>query len=72
MVLEDSQECVRTFFKKDKLNSSLICLFLTIRAINKDIKARENFANNHFNNILRLFHALRNFLFNSIELMCDY
>ena len=34
-----------------------------IGSVNKDIKTRRNFADNHFHNILRLFDVLPNFLF---------
>ena len=30
-------------------------LFLTIKAVDKDIKSKGSFAENHFRNILRLF-----------------
>ena len=30
-------------------------MFLTIKAVNKDIKAKENFTDNRVHNILRLF-----------------
>ena len=35
--------------------------FLTIVAIKNDIKTWENFSDNHFHNILRLFNDLPNF-----------
>ena len=46
--------------------------FLTIKVVNKDIKAKENFADNHGHNILRLFDVLPNFLFTTSETKCDY
>ena len=35
-------------------------------------KAKENFVDNHFHNILRLFDVLSNFLFATSEVMFDY
>ena len=41
-------------------------------AVSKDIKTKENLADNHFHNILRLFDVLPNFSFTKSEIMCDY
>ena len=38
-------------------------LFVTIGAVNKPIKRKANFEENHFHNILRLFDVLTNFPF---------
>ena len=38
----------------------------------KTLKAKENFADNHFRNILRLFDVLPNFAFTTSETMGDY
>ena len=38
-------------------------LFLTIGALNKDIKTKENFEDSHGHNILRLFDVWPNFSF---------
>ena len=38
----------------------------------KTLKAKENFADNHFCNILRLFDVLPNFAFTTSETMGDY
>ena len=45
---------------------------LTNLATNKDLKSKENFADNHFHNILRLFHILPNFPFTTSESIRDY
>ena len=50
---------------------------LTIGAINKDNeqkiqKAKENFGDNHFHNILRLFHVLPNFPFPNSQTIPNY
>ena len=47
-------------------------LCLAIGAVNKDIKRKENFADNRFHNILRLFDVLSNFPFTTSETMGDY
>ena len=36
-------------------------ILLTIKAVNKDIKTKENFSDNHVHNILRLFDDWLNF-----------
>ena len=46
--------------------------FLIIRAVNKNIKAKQIFADNHFYNILRLFDVLPNFPFTTSETKHDY
>ena len=38
-------------------------MFLTNLAVNKEIKSKRNFADNHFHNILRLFDVFLNFPF---------
>ena len=38
----------------------------------KTENAKENFADNQFHNILRLFDVLQNFPFTTSETMCDY
>ena len=46
------------------LNSKCyIWSFLTIGAVSKDIKRKENFKDNHFHDILALFDVLPNYLF---------
>ena len=47
-------------------------LFLTIGAVDKDIKNKKCFGDNHFYNILELFDVLPNFSFTISETMCDY
>ena len=47
-------------------------LFITNSAVNKTYKAKENFSDNHFHNILRLFDVLPNFPFTTSETMRDY
>ena len=47
-------------------------IVLTIGAVNKDIKSKEKFSDNHFNNILRLFDVLLKFSFTAREKKCDY
>ena len=47
-------------------------MFLTIGAVNKDIKSKRTFADNHFHNILRLFDVLPTSLFITGETMRDY
>ena len=48
-------------------------IFLTIGAVNKDIKAKKKkLADSHFHNISRLFDVLPNFPFNRSERMRDY
>ena len=42
--------------------------FLTIGAINKDMKIKKKNADNHFHNIFRLFDALRNFSFTTSDI----
>ena len=42
-------------------------LFLTVGAVNKDIKSKIKFADNHCHNILRLFDNLPNFPFMTSE-----
>ena len=37
----------------------------------KDIKAKQNFADNHFHNLLRLFDVSPNVPFTISETMCD-
>ena len=46
-------------------------MFLTNLAITKDKKGKENFADNHFHNILRLLDVLPN-CFTTCEAMGDY
>ena len=59
--------------KKDKLNSGLnMTASLTSLAVDKNIKTKENFADNHFHNILRLFVVLPTFSFATRLAMCDY
>ena len=50
------------FLRKIKQCPAKIWLFLTIGAVNKNIKSKKKFADNHENNILRLFNNLSNFL----------
>ena len=38
----------------------------------KTQKAKENFSDNHFHNILRLYNVLRNFTLTTTEIMRDY
>ena len=45
---------------------------LTYLAVDKNIKTKENFADNHFHNILRLFVVLPTFSFATRLAMCDY
>ena len=47
-------------------------LFYTNLVVNKNIKAKENFADNEFHNTLKLFVVLPNFLFTTSETMGDY
>ena len=47
-------------------------LFITNSAVNKTYKAKENFSDNHFHNILRLFDVLPNFPFTASETMRDF
>ena len=60
-------------FRKIKQTPANLQLFLTIKAVDKDRKAKENFADNHFPNILRLLDVLPNFSFhhkwNEVELL---
>ena len=46
-------------------------LFITNSAVNKTYKAKENFSDNHFHNILRLFDVLPTFVFTTSETMSD-
>ena len=43
-----------------------------IKAINKDIKSKKNFAGNNVDNILRLFDVRANFPFTTSETKPDY
>ena len=45
---------------------------LEIGVINRDIKAKQNFAHNHFYNILRLSDVLPSFPFTTSETMSHY
>ena len=47
-------------------------LFLTNLAVNKDIQAKQNFADHHFHSILRFFDILQSFPFTKSETMGDY
>ena len=47
-------------------------MFLRNLTFNKDIKVEENFEDNHFHNILRLFDVFPNFPFTTSETMRDY
>ena len=47
-------------------------LFLTNLAVNKEIQAKENFADHHFHSILRFFDILQSFPFTKSETMDDY
>ena len=47
-------------------------MFLTNLAVNKDIKSKENFADNHFQNILILSDVAPNFPFPARERMRNY
>ena len=47
-------------------------LFLTNLAVNKDIQAKEYFADHHFHSILRFFDVLRSLPFTKSETMGDY
>ena len=47
-------------------------IFRKIGAVNKDIKRKEIFADNHRNNILRLLDTLPNLLFTTSETKHDY
>ena len=49
-----------------------IWLFLTNLGINTNIKAKENFADNHIHDISRLFDVLSIILFTTSQTMCDY
>ena len=41
-------------------------------AVNKNIKSKQNFADNQFGNILRLFNVLPNLPFTASETIRDY
>ena len=45
---------------------------MTIGAVNKDRKRKENFAGNRAHNILKLFDVLPNFLLTTSETKQDY
>ena len=47
-------------------------LFLTIGAVNKDIKSKGRLRTNHGHNILRLFDIWPNFLFTASETERNY
>ena len=47
-------------------------VFLANLAVNKDINAKENFPDNYFDKMLRLFNVLPNFPFTKSETMGDY
>ena len=47
-------------------------LLFKILAVNRNIKAKEHFADNHFQNILSLFDVLPNFPFTTSETIRDY
>ena len=46
--------------------------FLAIETVNKDINAKENFADNHGQNITIIFDVLPNFPFTTSETKPDY
>ena len=46
--------------------------FLTNSAVNKDIKGKNNFADNHFHYMLRLSEVLPSFPFTTSKMMGDY
>ena len=47
-------------------------MLLANLAVNKDIKAKENFGENQLHNILRLFDVLATFHFTTSETIRDY
>ena len=49
-----------------------VLLFLTIKAVNKDMESKEKFADNHVNNISRLSDAWSNFPITTSETKCHY
>ena len=60
------------FSRKIKQIPSKIWLFLTGKAVNKDIKIKRKFCRNHVRNILRLFDGWANFLLTTSETKRDY
>ena len=46
-------------------------LFSTIEGVNKDIKAKQNLADNHVHNILRLFYGWASFPFTTSGIIVD-
>ena len=47
-------------------------MFLTSRDVNRNIKTKEYFADNHGHNILRLLYTLSNLFFTTSEAKRDY
>ena len=55
-----------------KQNLAEIWLFLTIEAVNNDIKSKINFCRQPFSEQLWTFHVLQTFLFTTSEAIHDY
>ena len=57
----------------DKVNSSLdMTFFFFLELSIRTKKQKENFGDNHFRNILRLFDVLTNFSFTTSKTICNY
>ena len=61
-----------TFSQQDKVNFSPNKMFLTVKAVNVEIKANENFGDSHVDNILRPFNSWTNLPLNISEMTHDY
>ena len=72
LVLEEFQICFRAFFRKIKKVLAEIWLFLNNLVVNKEKKAKENFADSHFHNTFRHFDVLPNYPSATSETMCNY
>ena len=47
-------------------------MLLNTEAVNKDLRSKRNFADNHFLNIFKHFNVLPNFSFTANQAMRDY
>ena len=82
MVLKDFEVCFRMVWRKIKYVLVKIRLYLTVEAVNKNIKSRqvlsfififeENFADSDYHNNLGLPDVLQNFPFTISETLRDY
>ena len=72
MVLKSFEVWSKRCFRKKKVIPGEICLFLTIKALKKDIKRKRKFTDNYGHNTLRLFDVLLSFPFRASEKMRDY